>query len=234
PRVVPRDPPWTFWDILLVIVIFVLSLMASVAFALGTAQRIPHLAGNNRQALLLNPLFFVPVQFVAYLITFIFTRILITLRAQNDFWTAVKWNPPKSSSAAISAFGGATLALAVQLASSVLPIPKSLPMDQYFRDAPSAYIMAAFGILVAPLVEELLFRGLLFPLLARSLGIASGVVLTAGFFSLIHQSQLKHAWAPLLLLFVVGLALTITRAHTQSVAASWIMHCAYNATLFGF
>src|SRR5437868_11528175 len=123
PRVVPRDPPWTFWDILLVIVIFVLSLMASVAFALGTAQRIPHLAGNNRQALLLNPLFFVPVQFVAYLITFIFTRILITLRAQNDFWTAMKWNPPKSTSAALFAFAGATLALVVQLASSVLPIP---------------------------------------------------------------------------------------------------------------
>src|SRR5438270_6979657 len=157
-RVEPRDPAWTFWDILLVIVIFVLALMASVAFALGAAQRIPHLAGNNRQALLLNPLFFVPVQFVAYLITFIFTRILITLRAQNDFWTAVKWNPPRSSSAAIFAFGGANLALAVQLASSVLPIPKSLPMDQYFRDAPSAYIMAVFGILVAPLVEELLFR----------------------------------------------------------------------------
>jgi len=44
----------------------------------------------------------------------------------------------------------------------------------------------------------------------------------------------EHAWAPLLLLFLVGLVLTITRAVTKSVAASWIIHVAYNATLFGF
>jgi membrane protease YdiL (CAAX protease family) len=87
---------------------------------------------------------------------------------------------------------------------------------------------------VAPLAEELLFRGLLFPIFTRGLGLTAGIALTAFLFALIHQAQLSHAWAPLLLLFVVGLVLTITRAVTKSVAASWIIHVAYNATLFGF
>jgi membrane protease YdiL (CAAX protease family) len=34
-----------------------------------------------------------------------------------------------------------------------------------------------------------------------------------------------------LVIFIVGLALTIARAVTKSVAASLIMHMAYNATL---
>ena len=37
------------------------------------------------------------------------------------------------------------LALVVDSLARFLPIPKSLPMDSYFHDATSAYIMAAFG-----------------------------------------------------------------------------------------
>ena len=40
------------------------------------------------------------------------------------------------------------------------------------------------------------------------------------------------AWAPLLVIFGVGLVLTTVRARTNSLAASWIVHFSYNATLF--
>jgi membrane protease YdiL (CAAX protease family) len=230
----PRDPPWTLLDILLILIVLALSLMTTAAIGVAVAHRIPALRALDRATLALNPLFFVPVQFGAYLLTFIFTRMLITLRAQDDFWSAVKWDFPEGASAGVFAFAGSVLALAVQAASSFLPIPKSLPIEQYFHDAPSAYMMLVFGVLVAPLLEELLFRGLLFPVFSRALGMAGGVVATAALFALIHQGQLSHAWAPLLLLFFVGLVLTIIRARTRSLAASWITHFAYNATLFGF
>jgi len=234
----PRDPAWTIWDILLIGIIFFLAFIGSMFIGLLAAHWLLQFADSppdaSVKALLSNALFLVPVQLCAYLITFLFTRMLITLRSQNDFWHAVKWNPPRANLATALAFGGATLAVLVQIASGMLPIPKSLPVEQYFRDAPSAYMMMAFGVLVAPLAEELLFRGLLFPVFARGLGVSAGVGLTAFLFALIHQAQLSHAWAPLLLLFLVGLTLTITRAVTKSVAASWIIHVAYNATLFGF
>jgi CAAX protease family protein len=234
PAAQPRYPAWTMWDILLIAFVFFLAFYAATFIGFFAAHRIPQFADSSRKALIFNPLFLVPVQFCAYLLTFLFTRMLITLRAQNDFWRAVKWNLPQGNVGSQLAVGGATLAVLVQVASGLLPIPKSLPVEQYFRDAPSAYMMAAFGVLVAPLAEELLFRGLLFPVFARSLGVKGGVVLTAFLFALIHQAQLSHAWAPLLLLFIVGLVLTITRAVTNSVAASWIIHVGYNATLFAF
>src|SRR5437868_6270456 len=227
PAAPSRDPAWTIWDILLIALTFFLAFNGAMLVGFFSAHRIPEFADSSRKALLFNPFFLVPVQFCAYLITFLFTRILITLRAQNDFWHAVKWNLPKAELATALCFVGITLAVLVQIASGVLPIPKSLPVEQYFRDASSAYMMAAFGILVAPLAEELLFRGLLFPVFARGLGVNAAVALTAFLFALIHQAQLSHAWAPLLLLFLVGLALTITRAVTKSLAASWIIHVAY-------
>ena len=65
---------------------------------------------------------------------------------------------------------GIVLAFAVEGLAHFLPIPKSLPMDKFFNDATSAYLMAFFGILVAPVLEELFFRGMLYPTLRRGLG----------------------------------------------------------------
>jgi len=55
---------------------------------------------------------------------------------------------------------------------------------------------------------------------------------TAACFALIHGEQLGHAWAPLFVIFVVGLVLTAVRVSSQSVGASFVVHAFYNATLF--
>jgi membrane protease YdiL (CAAX protease family) len=105
-------------------------------------------------------------------------------------------------------------------------------MDKYFHDASSAYLMAAFGVTLAPLLEELFFRGLLYPLLRRAFGLTMAVIVTAATFAAIHGTQLGYAWAPVLSIFVVGVAFTVARARTNSVAASFLMHCGYNFSLF--
>jgi hypothetical protein len=46
------------------------------------------------------------------------------------------------------------LALAAEYASQYLPIPRSLPVDKYFHETAGAYLMAAFGITLAPLLED--------------------------------------------------------------------------------
>ena len=89
------------------------------------------------------------------------------------------------------------LALVVEGLSRFLPIPKSLPMDNFFHDATSAYMMAAFGMTLAPLLEELFFRGLLYPAAAARLRVTGRrVLLTALAFAAIHGAQLGYAWAP--------------------------------------
>jgi membrane protease YdiL (CAAX protease family) len=227
-----REPAWNVGDLLLILVVAFFSLIAAGAVGIAATHAIPQLQGFSKEQIATNPLFFIPVQLVAYLITFIFTRMLITVRAQQDFWSAVKWNFPAASDAFTYVFAGVVMAFVAQIAGHFLPIPKSLPMDRYFREPAFAYLLMAFGVLVAPLVEELLFRGLIFPLAARTLGVIGGTVLTALLFSLVHQSQLAQAWAPLLVIFGVGLVLTTIRARTNSLAASWIVHFSYNATLF--
>jgi uncharacterized protein len=72
----------------------------------------------------------------------------------------------------------------------------------------------------------------LFSFASARLGGVLAVVITAILFAFIHEQQLAAAWAPLLMVFIVGLVLTIVRARTNSVASSVLVHMAYNGTLF--
>lgn len=171
-------------------------------------------------------------QFLSYLVVLLFMRELVVRHYHRQFAEAVRWHWPREHRWLAFLLAGMGLAVAVQLVSLLLPIPKTLPIDRYFQNRNAAYIMSLFGISMAPLVEELFFRGFLYPVLARRLGIGIGVVLTALGFALVHASQLASAWAPLLILFMVGLVFTVVRVASANVAPGFLMHVGYNFMLF--
>ncbi len=85
---------------------------------------------------------------------------------------------------------------------------------------------------LAPLLVELFFRGLLYPVVRRRIGLIAAILLTAVGFAAIHSVQLGYAWAPILSIFVVGIVFTVVRERWNSVASSFLLHCGYNFTLF--
>ena len=171
----------------------------------------------------------VPAEFLAYVVTFGFMVAVVRSRGL-PFWCTVRWQWTTSALAYMAL--GFMLSIAVGLATAVLPIPKELPIEKYFADTTGTWMLAIFGITVAPMMEELFFRGFLYPALARPLGIMASILITSALFALIHSSQLAAAWAPLLLLFLVGLVLTLVRVRTNSVVPGFLLHAAYNFTLF--
>ncbi len=206
--------------------IFVCSLIA-----LGIAHSLRTFHGLSIHDLAQEPLIVVGSQIASYPLIIGFMAMIVRRRSNEPFLTAIRWNWP-SSKALWFYLSGIVLAFAVEGLAHFLPIPKSLPMDKFFNDAGSAYLMAFFGILIAPVLEELFFRGMLFPTLRRGTGTLLAVLLTAAAFASIHGAQLGYAWAPILSIFVVGLVLTIVRERTDSVAAGVLTHSGYNFTLF--
>jgi hypothetical protein len=175
------------------------------------------------------PLVSVIAQMLAYLAVFAMMAMLARHSGGPSFLTAVRWNWPMAWPLYLA--GGAVMAFALQGLAHVLPMPKELPIDRFFQTPLEAWALSVFGTTLAPLFEELFFRGFLYPVLVRRLGPSLAIILTAAGFGLIHAPQLGHAWAPVLVVFLVGLVLTITRALTRSVAAGFLMHMAYNGTI---
>jgi membrane protease YdiL (CAAX protease family) len=222
-----ENPPWTLLDVFLLGAVAVACTAIVLFLGIGIAKSL-HPAATVID-LSKNPKVLVSSQFTAYLL--ILGGMIAFLRSRGlRFWSGVRWNWP--SNPVLYVVGGILLSIAVQMLSSLLPIPKKLPIDQFFSDLVGAYIMAVFGLTMAPLLEELFFRGFFYPALSRPLGIPGAVVITSIVFACMHAGQLASAWGPLLLLFVVSVALTVTRIRLQSVAASFLVHVGYNLTLF--
>jgi membrane protease YdiL (CAAX protease family) len=222
----PRDPVWSGWDVAIIAAVLFVSFFIFL-WIIATFTSVSLSQGQTPQLLRVM----LSAQFLSYAVVLICMRVIVRYY-QRRFGDAVHWHWPREHRWIAYLLGGMALAVLVQFLSSLLPIPKTLPIDRYFQNRSSAYIMSIFGISMAPLVEELFFRGFLYPVLARRLGIAVGVVLTALGFAFVHSSQLASAWAPLLVLFVVGLVFTIVRVKTSNVAPGFLMHVGYNLTLF--
>jgi membrane protease YdiL (CAAX protease family) len=227
----PAFPPWTIWDIAVIPGAAVLSIFICSAVAIGIAHSLPAYHRMSLSALAQEPLIIIVSQIASYPLVIALMASIVRRRSGESFLKAIQWNFPGRSWAWFYA-GGIVLAFTVEGLAHFLPIPKSLPMDKFFNDVSSAYLMAFFGIAVAPLLEELFFRGMLYPTLRRALGIVIGLTLTAAAFAAIHGAQLAYAWAPILSIFVVGVVLTVIRERTGSVAASVLTHSGYNFTLF--
>jgi len=226
----PRDPVWSGFDL---VVLVLAGLMGTALAAIGMGLLLG-LVGAIRKASPDPDLVAIGVaaQTLAYLFLLIFMHYLVEVRYRTRFWDAVKWKWPPGGLSLGFLMGGVALALGVQVAQSFLPLPKSMPIQELLKEPAHAWLLTAFGVLVAPFVEEMFFRGFLYPVLARRLPLAAAVLLTALAFTSIHGPQLANHWAPLLLLFTVSLAFTLARALTGSVAVPFLMHVGYNSTLF--
>ncbi len=176
---------------------------------------------------------------------------------ERPFGEGIQWNWPAARRWTLRLIGlGFLLGVAVQAAESLITIPSSIPMDDYFKSTSVVWALTFFGTLIAPAFEEIVFRGFLFPALAigwdwiwlkrtpeahdawrssdslsRTALIVGGIVSSAAF-ALIHAAQLGWTWAAVGMLMVVALVLTVVRWKTQSVAASAIVHACYNFSVF--
>jgi uncharacterized protein len=155
--------------------------------------------------------------------------MLVQGKYHARFWSAIRWNWP--GIAGVSFAGVGVLMLGFDALGRFLPMPKSTPFDQFFDRPSDAYLTAVFAVSLGPLIEEIFFRGFLYPVVARRLGAVSGILLTALPFGLMHFVQYGYSWGAVLIVFLVGVVLTTLRAMTKSVAASFLAHVAYNGTL---
>jgi uncharacterized protein len=84
------------------------------------------------------------------------------------------------------------------------------------------YLMT-LAVVLAPLFEEILFRGIGLPLVARKWGAAPAVVIVSLFFAAIHFHL--PSMVPL---FVIAAAFSLAYIHSGSIVVPIVMHGLFN------
>ena len=200
----------------------------------------PHQSMSSQQLetyLLSKPQFTLGSMVIWYAAIFFFLYVTLSLLRGHAFWECLGWRKisPRPGEHArnhiVYFFAGCALSLFVAILSSRLKAPDNSPMEELFKNRQTALLFVGMAVLIAPLVEETLFRGYLYPLFARSFGVTPGIVLTGVLFGMMHGAQLGWTWGLVAMLVLVGIVFTLVRARTGSVFASFLMHLGYNSLI---
>jgi membrane protease YdiL (CAAX protease family) len=219
PEPEPRKSPfWTYEDLGL----FIGSVIPVFLLAILIVQMVP-IPGGVVRAMVYQSLIYALLLGVLYL--------LVAWRYQRPFWGSLGWSVFRLPF--LCAAVGPVLAIATSTLGVFLKAPPfPSPIEDLISDRRSLFIMMLFLTVFGPVFEELVFRGFLFPLLARSLGPWPGILLAATPFALVHGSQYHWSWQHLTIVGLAGVVFGVVRYKTGSTAAATLAHTGYNATLF--
>jgi len=209
---------WTYEDLGL----FIGSVIPVFLLAMLIVRLVP-LHGGAIQAMVYQLLIYALLLGVLYL--------LVAWRYRQPFWRSLGWTVFRLPF--LCAAVGPVLAIATSTLGVLMKAPPvPLPIEDLISDRRSLFVMMLFLTVFGPVFEELVFRGFLFPLLARSLGPWPGILLAGTLFALVHGSEYHWHWQHLTLVGLAGTVFGFLRYKTGSTAASTLAHTGYNATLF--
>ena len=178
-----------------------------------------------------DTVFLLVQQCVFYIFILGFLFLLARLQHRQPLWKSLGWKKPTPRQVARYLAGGGGLAVAVSLALSMRPDTQEFPLERLFSSRTASYAIGVFAIGIAPVVEEMVFRGLLFAIFERALGVRFAVVSTAVLFAGLHIPEYWHAWNHVWMILVVGLVFSLARGVSGALTPSIFLHVGYNALI---
>ena len=90
------------------------------------------------------------------------------------------------------------------------------------------YIVAFLATFTAPLVEEVVYRGILYSAFQRTVGVPAAVALVTFLFALVHVPQYYPSYSTIILLCLLSLILTLIRVRTKNLLPCIALHTVFN------
>lgn len=164
---------------------------------------------------------------VSYALLFMFTQefakhLATQILPNNRYWLAI------------------SVALGIILALLVIALQQTFPPPENFQTSVQSalsggnisFVLIALSVVViAPIGEEYLFRGILFDSFKRSYGFASALAFSTIIFTGFHLFDYYRYWVAWLAVLVLSIILGQIRDKSRSIGCTILVHFSYNATL---
>jgi len=170
--------------------------------------------------------------FTSYLLLFGVLKIIFSLRGR-PLLPSLGWTKQPFSPLSL-VFTGFVLVLVSLLLQIILRTPEvETPFSKMLDSGLASRIaIAVFGVTIGPVVEELLFRGFLQPVLVSAMGVFPGILVTSVLFGAMHLAQNADLWQAGVTITVAGFGFGVVRHISGSTRASSIVHVSYNVLPF--
>ena len=222
------DVPWTFADVLAATALFIVLTLLAGAMIQGLS------------ALVRPP--YVGVASVALASAALGVSAVGWLRIRDRRWPPLLMGarPPNLADIGIGVLVGLLMFVVItlgigslvevlfrSLGEPVPPVQESL--QRYAADPRTTALMVLATVVIAPIAEEIFFRGLIFTAMRRSLGTLGAVGASALIFAATHFQSTAAAYGVVVaVIFPVGLVLAALYARRPSLSSAIVAHAVYN------
>jgi membrane protease YdiL (CAAX protease family) len=233
----PDNPPWNVWTAILTWVGSVLLLFAMSAVSLvfiiiyfsskygGVPQeQLRQLLVTDKVAVLLQVIAVIP----AHLLTLGAAWAVVTNFGKRPFWQTLGWRWNRGLGFWTSCATAVSLLIFGGLLTKYYG-GEPTDIDQIINNSTaSRFVLAFLATATAPIVEEVIYRGILYPALQRAIGVAWAVVGVTLLFASVHVVQYYNNISVIAAIGVLSLTLTLVRAYTKSLLPCFIIHLVFN------
>lgn len=234
PTPTPNNPPWNNWIALVVwifsvfaIALFPTLLVLGYVASLGTGfagnEQFGEFLRSDPSAVLLQILGIIP----AHIVTLLLAWFVVTRARRYSFRSTLGWTSGGFKwwhyIAILFVFFGVAAVVG-----QFYP-EQDNEMLRMLRSSRAAVFAVAFmATFSAPLVEEVVYRGILYSAFQRTFGIPAGVVIVTLLFALVHVPQYYPSISTIALLTFLSLILTLVRVRAGSLLPCIILHMIFN------
>lgn len=156
--------------------------------------------------------------------------LFIFFRARGKRLTQETWlMPVKPLSLWPVALAGIALAVVICYGITFIPWPEQFLQsyeELYAVSNDDGILSLLASVIIAPILEELVFRGLMFTRFCRGMPAPAALILASTIFGALHGTLLWAAYG-----FIGGIAMTLVFMKYRSLYAPMLMHAVFN--LFG-
>lgn len=233
-QITPDNPPWNSWTafgVWLASVVFIVVLpnlfilpyiLKKGIVATDSAQMMEFLL-KDPTAIILSVVAIIP----AHILSLILAWLVVTKIKKFSFRETLGWQ-----------WGGFTwwncllilggFFVVAAIVSSFLP-EQDNDLIRILRSSRTAvYIVAFLATFTAPIVEEVIYRGILYSAFQRTFGVFIAVLVVTALFALVHVPQYYPSYSTIILICLLSLILTLIRVKTKNLLPCIVLHTIFN------
>ena len=222
----PSGGEWGISEALLVLVVFLLAQMGAgyvVSWALDSISQ------DSRFVVTTSAILF------SHVVGWGAMWFLLVRWRRLGFRASLALTDPPTELLAGAFIAGLVLQVLVALLSLAAPPPPDFasPFQPFVQAGwPGLMALGVLALVLAPLLEESLFRGMLLPPLRARLGFPMAALVVTALFTALHATQTGTYWPGILGIFICGMVLAWLREDSDSLWPPVIFHAGFNTTAF--
>jgi membrane protease YdiL (CAAX protease family) len=216
------------WFLSIIALAIVPSLLALpyILYRYWGAANIVQLMAADQTAIFLSVFGVIPAHFL----TLAAAWLLVTQRGRRPFWHSLGW----SFSKGFGFWACAGIAIALYLAGAVIAwkVGKGATTDietlVLNSSLATRITLALLATFTGPLVEEIIYRGVIYTAMEKTIGMTGAVILVSFLFTLVHVFQYRNNVGVILVVGILSVSLTLVRALTGRLLPCFIIHMVFN------